>query len=200
MTTSQPDLVELAKQGDAQAIAALMNHHLQPKGIYAKTASQDGCLYIKLEGDQLPRQAVTTFIRKGMTGLAASSIERVKVYGQRTGDWLPAWSEEFQLPNPPIAGEQNAANFNHRQKPTPAKPIVSISIPTADGEQEVVSEQHVPVQVEPDRRAAASRQPVSGYVGFAVIVGSLLLIVAAFNWLSQTPDSTSESERQELNQ
>jgi hypothetical protein len=32
-TATQPNLLELAKQGNAHAIAALMNRQLQPKGI-----------------------------------------------------------------------------------------------------------------------------------------------------------------------
>ncbi|WP_242063438.1 hypothetical protein [Nostoc sp. FACHB-892] len=40
---TQPNLLELAKQGDAQAIASLMNRQLQPKGITAKVALKDAC-------------------------------------------------------------------------------------------------------------------------------------------------------------
>jgi len=35
-TTNQPNLIELAKQGNAKAIATLINRQLQPKGITAK--------------------------------------------------------------------------------------------------------------------------------------------------------------------
>ncbi|WP_277926746.1 MULTISPECIES: hypothetical protein [Nostoc] len=40
---TQPNLLELAKQGDAQAIASLINRQLQPKGITAKVALKDAC-------------------------------------------------------------------------------------------------------------------------------------------------------------
>ncbi|MHC5858957.1 hypothetical protein [Nostoc sp.] len=40
----QPNLLELAKQGDAQAITSLMNRQLQPKGITVKVALKDACL------------------------------------------------------------------------------------------------------------------------------------------------------------
>jgi hypothetical protein len=102
-TTTQPNLLELAKQGNAQAIATLINRQLQPKGITAKAALKDGCLQVMLESAQAPnQQALVAFVRKGITGLRAASIERVKVYGRLVGEEFPAWSEEFELaqPNP----------------------------------------------------------------------------------------------------
>jgi hypothetical protein len=102
-TATQPTLLELAKQGNAQAIATLINRQLQPKGITAKAALKDGCLQVMLESAQAPnQQALVAFVRKGITGLRAASIERVKVYGRLVGEEFPAWSEEFELaqPNP----------------------------------------------------------------------------------------------------
>ncbi|WP_292731597.1 DUF4429 domain-containing protein [Nostoc sp. JL31] len=95
---TQPTLLELAKQGDAQAIASLMNRQLQPKGITVKVALKDACLQIMLESAQVPnQQALVAFIRKGITGLGAASIERVKVYGRQIGEEFPAWNQEFEL-------------------------------------------------------------------------------------------------------
>jgi hypothetical protein len=95
---TQPNILELAKQGDVQAIASLMNRHLRPKGITAKVAFQDACLEVTLESDQVPNQQIlVAFIRKGLTGLGAVSVERVKVYAQQTGKKFPAWSKEFDL-------------------------------------------------------------------------------------------------------
>ncbi|MEH2402958.1 hypothetical protein [Nostoc sp.] len=88
---TQPNILKLAKQGDTQAIASLMNRHLYPKGITAKVALKDACLEVILESAQVPnRQTLVAFIRKGLTGLGAASIERVKVYGQQTGEEFPA--------------------------------------------------------------------------------------------------------------
>ncbi|MEI1375255.1 hypothetical protein PQG02_17670 [Nostoc sp. UHCC 0926] len=95
---TQPNILKLAKQGDTQAIASLMNRHLYPKGITAKVALKDACLEVILESTQVPnRQTLVAFIRKGLTGLGAASIERVKVYGQQTGKEFPSWSQEFHL-------------------------------------------------------------------------------------------------------
>ena len=95
---TQPNILELAKQGDVQAIASLMNRHLHPKGITAQVAFQDTCLEVILESSQvLNQQVLVPFIRKGLTALGAASIEIVKVYGQQTGKEFPAWSKEFNL-------------------------------------------------------------------------------------------------------
>ncbi|MDM9584122.1 MULTISPECIES: hypothetical protein [unclassified Nostoc] len=95
---TQPNILKLAKQGDAEAIASLMNRHLHPKRINAKVALQDACLEVTLESAQVPNQQIlVAFIRKGLTALGAASIERVKVYGQQTYKEFPAWSKEFDL-------------------------------------------------------------------------------------------------------
>ncbi|WP_375515136.1 hypothetical protein [uncultured Nostoc sp.] len=95
---TQPNILELAKQGDARAIASLMNRHLHPKGITAKVVFKDACLEVILESAQVPnQQTLVAFVRKGLTALGAASIEIVKVYGQQTGQEFPAWSKEFNL-------------------------------------------------------------------------------------------------------
>ena len=53
-TASHPNLLDLAKQGNAYAIGALMNRQLQLKGITAKAALKDSCLQIMLESKQVP--------------------------------------------------------------------------------------------------------------------------------------------------
>ena len=86
-TGTQPNLLELAKQGNATAIAALMNRQLQRKNITAQAVLKDGCLQIILESDQVPNQpALVAFVRKGIIGLGAASIKRTNVYGQQTGN------------------------------------------------------------------------------------------------------------------
>ncbi|MBD2530289.1 hypothetical protein H6G97_12195 [Nostoc flagelliforme FACHB-838] len=95
---TQPNILKLAKQGDTQAIASLMNRHLHPKGITAKVTFKDACLEVILESAQVPSQQILIpFIHKGLTALGATSIEIVQVYGQQTGKEFPAWSKEFNL-------------------------------------------------------------------------------------------------------
>lgn len=98
MTTTQPNLLQLAKQGDPKAIAALMNRTLSTKGITAKAALKDVCLHILLESDHAPNQKIlVAFIRKGITNLAITSVERVKIYGKCLNEEIPAWNQELEL-------------------------------------------------------------------------------------------------------
>ncbi|WP_414756501.1 hypothetical protein [Anabaena sp. CCY 9910] len=95
---SQEKLVKLAKRGNTQAIAFLMNRHLKPKGITAKVLLKDACLQVMLESTKVPnQQSLVAFVHKGITSLGTGSIERVKVYGRQTGEELPAWTEEFEV-------------------------------------------------------------------------------------------------------
>ena len=95
---NQPNLLELAKQGDAKAIATLMNRKLQPKGITAKASMKNDCLQIMLESAQVaPQEILVAFIRKSVLTLGAENIKRVKVYGKQTKEEFPDWSEEFEV-------------------------------------------------------------------------------------------------------
>ncbi|CDM94056.1 MAG: hypothetical protein P5702_05930 [Limnospira sp. PMC 1291.21] len=94
--------LELAKQGDPQAIANVINNSLKAKNINADVCREDNSLHIMLEGDAVPnnQQSLVTFVRNGMTKLDVPSIYTVKIYGRQLGD-DPAWEEEIVLKEPP---------------------------------------------------------------------------------------------------
>ncbi len=95
---SQQNLLELAKQGDANAIATLINRALQPQGITAKARIKNGCLQIMLESQQVPnQQVVVSLIYNGLVSLGIKSFNRVKIYGRETGDDFPDWQQELNL-------------------------------------------------------------------------------------------------------
>ena len=95
---TQPNILELAKQGDAKAIALLLNRQLQAKGITAAASLKDGCLQVMLESAEAPSQQVLApWVSKSIAGLGAASIEKVKVYGRQTGAKVPAWTQEFEV-------------------------------------------------------------------------------------------------------
>lgn len=95
---TQQNLLQLAKQGNPKAIAAMLNQSLKSKSITAKASLKDGYLQILLESAQTPNQQdMVSFIRKGLTNLAAESITRVKVYGRQIGEESPAWSQAFEI-------------------------------------------------------------------------------------------------------
>jgi uncharacterized protein len=95
---AQRDILALAKQGNAKAIAALINRSLHSQGITAKTELREGCLHVLLESAQVPNQkALVAFIRKGIIGLGAESIKTVKVYGCQLGTDSPVWKQKIEL-------------------------------------------------------------------------------------------------------
>lgn len=95
---SQQSILELAKQGDAQAIAALINRTLQPKGITAKASLKNNCLRVILEAEEVPDQKSTTaFIQRGVQGLGVAAITKIQVFGIQSGEEVPAWSNEILL-------------------------------------------------------------------------------------------------------
>lgn len=131
-TTNQSNLLELAKQGNARAIATLINRQLEPKGITAKTALKNGCLQIMLESAQAPnQQSLVAFVRKGITSLGAESIERVMVYGRQTDEEFPVWSEELELaPHNPF--DDLPAVPNQRNQQTPQS--ISVEVEGVNGQ------------------------------------------------------------------
>ncbi|WP_392477672.1 hypothetical protein [Nostoc sp. C110] len=129
---TQPNILELAKQGDVDAITSLMNRHLHPKGITAKVAFQDAWLEVTLESAQVPNQQIlVAFIRKGLTGLGAASIENVKIYGQQTGKKFPSWTKEFNLSI--VEDELAADNEESSSEPQFLTIFINLSGDTARG-------------------------------------------------------------------
>jgi hypothetical protein len=89
-------VLELAQQGDTEAISALMNRQLKPQGVSAQVARSQNCLQIMLEGLDVPDQKrMTNFVVQGVRKLNLGS--NVQITGRRMGDKTPAWSESFAI-------------------------------------------------------------------------------------------------------
>ncbi|MBD3887327.1 hypothetical protein IFO70_37775 [Phormidium tenue FACHB-886] len=57
--------LDLAKQGNSKAIAALINQPLHPKGITAKAIVSDNCLTVVAEANTLPDKSfLLDFVRR----------------------------------------------------------------------------------------------------------------------------------------
>jgi hypothetical protein len=96
------NILEQAKQGNPNAIAALMSRSMKSQGIDVQASLEDGCLQVYLEAAKVPSpQATVAFIRKGMANLDIASIDRVKVYARQQGEPIPAWQEDIILREPP---------------------------------------------------------------------------------------------------
>ncbi|WP_019498531.1 hypothetical protein [Pseudanabaena sp. PCC 6802] len=94
----QLSMLELAQQGNAEAIAALIDRSLLPKGITTSAALQGDCLEISLQSLQVPNQkAVVALIRKGMETLQVEAIKQVRILSFRGSSGIVAWNTEFDL-------------------------------------------------------------------------------------------------------
>lgn len=158
-----PTLLELAQQGDPQAIAALLNRQLQPQGITAKVAVREGCLHVLLESaQQLPdRQACVDFVRTELTSLEPESIDRAKVYGRKTGEKEPAWSQELGLE----FGAFSMFILSQAQdKSSPPPPEASESVP----------------QNRPDVKPTRSVQIAAGAMAAVLLAAALVFAVQKF--------------------
>lgn len=121
-TANQSNLLELAKQGNAKAIATLMNRQLQPKGITVRVSFSGDCLMVIAESQEpLDQRFLVNFIRKGMTTLNVETINRVIVRGKSTGHNISAWREAFDLHSPGlIQTNQTSSSTSSKTIATPA--------------------------------------------------------------------------------
>lgn len=86
---TQPNLKQLAQQGNIKAISTLMNRTLQAKGITAKVRLKESCLQVMLESTQIPdQQFCVALIAEGMQRLAIPSIQSLRIFGRQDYDQL----------------------------------------------------------------------------------------------------------------
>jgi hypothetical protein len=105
-------VLELAKQGDAQAINALVNRSLNPQGITAKVLCQGDQMKIRLESLDIPdKENLTKYLIQGLSKIGVT-ISYLEVYGKRTGQEGYAWTRAFQVEGTqftPVAAGNSAA-------------------------------------------------------------------------------------------
>jgi protease PrsW len=120
---TQPDLLELAQQGDPTAIAALLNYNLQPRGVNAKVLVREGCLKILLSSSRpLDQQAFIRFLERQISNFKLQTIQSVKVYAQHPGEDAPAWYQEFTVAiEHPAELSQLAPSITVRAKAEPTR-------------------------------------------------------------------------------
>lgn len=137
---AQENLLALAKQGDANAIAALINQTLQKQGVTARTKRQDSYLSVLLLSKQVPNQeSCVRWIHDEMLKLETTAIQFIRIYGQKEGQNLPAWSQTIQLRHSPqatlekkqsavsISTEESKFSLSQRQYLVPVSIVGGIS-------------------------------------------------------------------------
>lgn len=77
---AQSSVLELAKQGDSEAIATLINRSIQSKGITATASLDQECLNIDLRSPQkINQKAMVSLLRKGMLNLEVENIKELAI-------------------------------------------------------------------------------------------------------------------------
>ncbi|WP_204106721.1 MULTISPECIES: hypothetical protein [Spirulina sp. CCY15215] len=100
---TQTNLLELAKQGDPDAIAALLARQFQPKGITVTATLEEKCLYLAIAAAKVPKQTTfSNYLHQSLDKLTPQAIHRVEISGYKQGDSHSSWSEEFSLSVPSI--------------------------------------------------------------------------------------------------
>ncbi|OUC13948.1 MAG: hypothetical protein B0A82_14255 [Alkalinema sp. CACIAM 70d] len=90
-------VLELAQQGNADAIAFLLNRTLKPQGIEAKVANSDARLQILLEGLDTPDETrMVSLVTQGVQKLQIATVSQLHIYGKQTGGKETAWKRSFQ--------------------------------------------------------------------------------------------------------
>jgi hypothetical protein len=99
--TTQLSLLDRARQGDAGAIAALMNDVLTTQAVWVKATLDADCLQVMLKAPATLNQATcVAFIRRGLLHLQPEAIAQVRAYAWRVGDAFPLWIATFALEQP----------------------------------------------------------------------------------------------------
>ncbi len=133
---TQPNILELAKQGDARAITSLLNRSLQPKGITAKAAKRDGILHVLLEGETPPNQpASIRCIHQGLQKLGFVDTP-ITIYGREQGSAEVCWQSHLDAP---LIGEvpmmaDSSESEQQLPPPPPPPPEASASASPEDSE------------------------------------------------------------------
>ncbi|MEG4286091.1 CapA family protein [Microcoleus sp. A006_D1] len=107
---SQQDILNLAKEGDARAIAFLIGQALQSFGVTAKASLENDTLHLLLEAEQLPaEEACLRVAVKGLQRLQPNNVYSVTIYGRRASQQLPAWTQTVELKKRLTSAPVNAA-------------------------------------------------------------------------------------------
>jgi hypothetical protein len=99
MTEQQPNPLSQARQGNGNAIAALINQSLQPQGIVARVVLKpDGTLKVLLESATQPdEQVLVPFVQQGIAVLELAQVTTLQIIGRIQGAPAPAWTRTISM-------------------------------------------------------------------------------------------------------
>lgn len=96
--TTPGTLLERAKQGEAEAIATLMNQTLSKQKSRIRVLRQGNNYKLLIESEQVPPQTATVqWITQGLKKLAIPHLERAMIYGKLQHSSKPDWQQCITL-------------------------------------------------------------------------------------------------------
>ena len=92
--------LELAKQGNTQAIATLMNRALEPNGITVQVnmIGEDKGIRVIGESQEAPNKSFfVDYVHKAIEKLKLPTVKRLYIRGQIAGNKIPVWRQTINL-------------------------------------------------------------------------------------------------------
>jgi len=179
---TQQDLHELARKGDSKAISALLNQQLKSWGVRSKVVTKQRCLHVILEADDnVPdRPSCLEIVRVKVVNWEVEGVDRVRVYGRKTGNSAAAWQQEFAVA---VGGYSNLL-FSQSQGAT-GSPEPEGGAEEGSAAKSPSSTSHGPSQMGPVLK------------GILLIV-VVLLAVGAYFLLQQSQSDESDTTQEQL--
>lgn len=185
-----------ARQGDANAIADLVNHFLSRRRIIAQANLQQDCLWILLEGAQTPPQAeMVQFLYTSISKLEIPTLSTIRVYGRRLGQPKADWTQDISLaptaipPLNPDVPDSPTVHYLRKLAEQMIRPAAHAAEPMAYTESSP-EQTVVPLRSTRTRVAvlASARQPVASQIrlmGLQKILTMVVALVAGGNLIQQ---------------
>lgn len=116
MTASKPNVLELAKQGNPKAIAALINRQFRSEDVRAVVSLKDKTLSIILikSLDPPTQEKYSQIIERGIISLNPRNINNITIYGKSENEAAPNWS--FSFPNTNVQSETHHLSHSEEAK------------------------------------------------------------------------------------
>ena len=190
---TEKNILELARLGNPNAIASLMNQSLHPQGINSTAKLSRDCLYIFVESIQVPHQpSIVEFIYQGMMILQVESVKTVKIYGRKLGEEMAAWSQEFEMDSPiePTILE-TAPSLNYVERIRTEKKVKHPSSPAKKNKA-------APVPVEPSRKSQKGASIFRNLERIFLVLVTFLLTTVFWDKLGTLMPSDRYSELNQI--
>ncbi len=115
---NEQKILQLAQQGNLQAVAVFLNRHLIAEGVHIKVKANNNCLQILLKAPEgANHSAILQILQQQMVNLKTNAFELVKIYtpkpGTQTANLLHSFELASQPSSPSIQGPSDGAQ-NHR--------------------------------------------------------------------------------------